>query len=192
MPLQFRPHYDKIIELLLYLAHVRPGLDKYQVVKLFYLADREHLNRYGRPITYERYCALQYGPVASNAKDFLEGNKFAMAKINNKQLPFRTETRKDEKGRDLLYLQEPLREVDFDTFSKSDLRVIDEIIERYGQLNFDELYNLTHEHYAYKNAWRNRRWFAKQADMHYEDMVEDDAKRAELLDDIGSIAAHMQ
>ena len=49
MPLEFKPKLDKIVELLLYLAYVRPGADKYQVVKLFYLADREHLIRFGRP-----------------------------------------------------------------------------------------------------------------------------------------------
>ena len=45
MPLTFRPKIDKIIEALLYLAHKRPGADKYQAVKFFYLADRDHLSK---------------------------------------------------------------------------------------------------------------------------------------------------
>lgn len=67
MPLTFQPKLDKIVELLLYLAHTRPGADKYQAVKFFYLADREHIRRYGRPITFGDYVAMSYGPVASNA-----------------------------------------------------------------------------------------------------------------------------
>src|ERR1700688_4962714 len=43
MPLEYRPKIEKIVELLLYLAHKRPGADKYQAVKFFCLADREHL-----------------------------------------------------------------------------------------------------------------------------------------------------
>jgi hypothetical protein len=39
----------------LYLASKRPGVDKYQAVKFFYLADREHLNRFGRPITFDSH-----------------------------------------------------------------------------------------------------------------------------------------
>ena len=62
MPLIFKPKLDKVIELLLYLAHKRPGADKYQASKFFYFADREHLARFGRPISYEPYFALWYGP----------------------------------------------------------------------------------------------------------------------------------
>jgi Protein of unknown function (DUF4065) len=63
MALKFRPKTEKIVELMLYLAHKRPDADKYQAVKFFYLADREHLIRYGRPITFENYYAMEYGPV---------------------------------------------------------------------------------------------------------------------------------
>src|ERR1700739_3442083 len=73
--LEFKPKFDKILELLVYLSFTKPGADHYQAVKFFYLADKEHLNRYGRPITYEKYCALPYGPVASNVLDLLRGNK---------------------------------------------------------------------------------------------------------------------
>ena len=74
MPLRFRPKVEKIVELLLYLAHKRPGADKYQAVKFFYLADRAHLNRYGRPISFEKYYAMSYGPVGSTVLDLLNGN----------------------------------------------------------------------------------------------------------------------
>jgi len=91
MPLEFQPKLDKILELLLYLAHKRPGADKYQAVKFFYLADREHLRRYGRPITFEHYFAMWYGPVASNALDFINKNKRTMERAGLESLPFETE-----------------------------------------------------------------------------------------------------
>ncbi len=82
MALKFRPKIGKIVELLLYLAHKRPGADKYQAVKFLYLADKEHFSRYGRPITFEDYYALWYGPVASNALDLLNQKRWAFERAH--------------------------------------------------------------------------------------------------------------
>src|SRR5690349_1605434 len=131
MPLDFRPKLDKIVELLLYLADRLPGADKYQAVKFFYLADREHLARYGRPITYDNYYALWYGPVASKALDLIEGDKWVMRAAKIERLPFKTVIGKAPNGSETIFLSEPSRKVNFDLFSKSDIRTFDEIIEKY-------------------------------------------------------------
>lgn len=191
MPLNFRPNIDKIVELLLYLAYVRPNADKYQAVKFFYLADREHMNRYGRPITQEEYFALPYGPVASKAMDLLEQDRRTMREAGIDELPFEIEVRPLD-GKPITYIGRPLREVDRDLFSKSDLTVFDEIIAQHGQKTFDELYRLTHRHFAYKRAWDDRKHGQKRAEMRYEDMIEDDELRDAILEDIGPVAAHME
>lgn len=191
MSLEFRPNLEKIVELLLYLAHKKPGADKYQAVKFFYLADREHLVRYGRPITFENYFALPYGPVASKAKEFLEHDRWTMRSAGITSLPFETHT-VQRKGPvpDLVVLGEPLRAVDEDIFSRSDLRVFDEILEKYGHLTFSQLYDLTHDHYAYKRAWRDR-GHMNAAPMLYEEFVEDEKLRQQLIEDIGPVAARL-
>jgi hypothetical protein len=195
MPLTFRPKLDKIVELLLYLAHKRPGADKYQAVKFFYLADREHFRRYGRPITFEDYYALWYGPVASNALDLLNGSVAALERAGIKSLPFRTETgkvkAKSGKETETTFIREPAREVNFDLFSKSDLQVFDAVLATFRNASFDDLYYETHRHFAYSNAWKHRR-FGDRAAMYYDEMVEDEARRAELVEDISPIAAHMK
>jgi uncharacterized phage-associated protein len=71
------------------LAHARPNADKYQAVKFFYLADREHLARHGRPITNEAYYALWYGPVASHALDLLNNDAFVLKQAGLEKLPLR-------------------------------------------------------------------------------------------------------
>ncbi|MBN9347703.1 MAG: SocA family protein [Devosia sp.] len=189
MPLNFRPNPEKIVELLLYLAHARPGADAYQAVKFFYLADREHLARYGRPITQESYVAMKFGPVASTAFDLLNGNPNAMrlAKVN--ELPFVTEQVPRLWKSPLTYIREPKREVDFDLFSKSDIRVFDEILAKYGKLSFDDLYHITHKHYAYTRAW-NARGTAKASPMRYEEMIESEDARKRLVEDVGPVAAN--
>ena len=196
MPLTFRPKLDKIIELLLYLAHKRPGADKYQAVKFFYLADREHFRLYGRPITFDHYYALWYGPVGSNALDLLNGASPALLGASEKVLPFRTEkgTVKAKSGKETetTFIREPLRPVNLEIFSKSDLQVFDKILSKFGNASFDDLFNRTHKHFAYLNAWEHRRYGGDRAEMFYDEMVEDEPRRADLVEDISPIAAHMK
>lgn len=191
MPLEFKPKLEKILELLLHLAHIRPNADKYQVVKFFYLADREHLNRYGRPITCDAYYALPFGPVASNAMDLVEGDKYTMRKIGIDDLPFKTEVVIVD-GKPITYIREPLRDVNFDLFSKSDIKVFNAIIEKFRDKSFDELFDLTHEHFAYKRAWGFKKPGARRSPMRYEDMIEDADRRAAILEDIAPVALHLE
>lgn len=191
MELKFKPNLDKIVELLLHLAYVRPGADKYQAVKLFYLADKEHLTRYGRPITADAYFALDYGPVASNAMDLLENDPATLKLAGIENLPFRTEVRQ-VRGRNILYIREPYRHVDTSLFSKSDLKVFNAIVNKYGDMSFDDLYNITHRHYAYNRAWRSRRPGSKRALIRYEDMIDNEARRQEIIDDMGPVSAHLE
>ena len=195
MDLKFRPNFDKIVELLLYLAHVRPGADKYQAVKWFYLADREHLVRYGRPITFDEYYALDYGPVASKTLDILQGNRRVMREAGLSHLPFVTQAGKAYNGSDTIFITGHRRNVDKMLFSKSDLRVFDEIIAKYGKMNFGQLFSITHQHNAYKKAW-SARGLRGRGEMDYGDMigdmVDDRKRQAAIIDDLIPISMHMQ
>jgi Protein of unknown function (DUF4065) len=192
--LKFRPKLDKIVELLLYLAHKRPGADKYQAVKFFYLADREHFKRYGRPITFDDYYAMWYGPVASNALDLLHEKYWTMHRAGIQELPFKTElgTVKTKSGKvtQTTFIREPRREVNADIFSKSDLEVFDEIIGKYGNATFDDLFEMTHKHSAYLNAWNNR-GLRKRAEMPYDEMIDDLELRKSLVEDLSSVSVKM-
>lgn len=189
--LAFKPKFDKIVELLVYLASKRPHADHYQAVKLLYLADREHLNEYGRPITFETYYALKYGPVATHALDMIKGNKAALKKAGIERLPIKI---KELEGN--YYLDAPEREVNFDLFSKSDIKIFDKIIRKHGKKSFSELYELTHSHFAYKNAW-DHRGDKKSIPMNYEDMLQAGPitkagfKKEDVILELESVAPHM-
>jgi len=192
MALKFHPKTEKIVELMLYLAHKRPDADKYQAVKFFYLADREHLIRHGRPITFENYYAMEYGPVASTVLDVLNGKLGAVKAAGINELPFETEAGRTPDGKyATTFIRKPLREVDYDLFSKSDLKVFDEVLEKYRNASFNDLFIATHEHYAWYHAWNNRK-FGERAEMYYEEMIDDEAKRAALVEDIGPVSANMR
>jgi uncharacterized phage-associated protein len=190
MALTFRPKMDKIVELLLHLAHVRPDADKYQAVKFFYLADREHFVRYGRPITFDIYYALSYGPVASTALDFLHRKSGVLKSAAIADLPFDTRVGKAYNGSKTIYIGAAHRQVNYDLFSKSDINVFDEIIHKYGHMNFGQLYEITHEHQAYKKAWDSRGWL-RAAQMDYAEMIDDPKRREEIIDDLMPVASNM-
>jgi uncharacterized phage-associated protein len=191
MPLKFRPKIRKIVELLLYLAYKRPNADKYQAVKFFYLADREHLNRYGRPISFENYYAMSYGPVASTVLDLLNGNLGAAKAVGIDKLPFATEIGEAKNGSETTFIRKPFRKVNYDLFSKSDIEVFDEIVDKYRDSSFDDLFKATHEHFAWLNAWTKRKQ-GERAEMYYDEMIEDKERRAQLVEDVSPIAAHMK
>ncbi|RYC33894.1 DUF4065 domain-containing protein [Lichenibacterium minor] len=184
--LKFKPKLDKIVELLLYLAHKHPNSDQYQAVKFMYLADREHFNKFGRPITFETYYALDYGPVATNALDLIKGKFYALKAAGISGLPIELERRDN-----IIILSHPLRAVDYDIFSRSDIHVFDDILKRYGDKSFDDLYRITHKHFAYDYAWKNRKQ-GNRALMYYEDMLDENPKKSIIINELELIAENMK
>ena len=62
--------YLKALETVVYLAN--KDQRQYWVLKAIYLADKEHLKRYGRQIFGDRYIAMKLGPVPSLAYDIVK------------------------------------------------------------------------------------------------------------------------
>jgi hypothetical protein len=130
-------------------------------------------------------------PFGSTVLDLLNGNLGPAKEAGIDDLPFKTETGKAKNGRDTTFIRQPLRDLNYDLFSKSDIEVFDEIIEKYGDASFEDLFNATHEHFAWINAWKTRKQ-GERAEMFYDEMIEDEKRRAELVEDISPVAAHMK
>ncbi|MDR0567396.1 MAG: SocA family protein [Prevotellaceae bacterium] len=56
----------KGVEAFLYVAGWLDSKDIHRIFKVLYFADREHLAKYGRPITSDTYVKYPYSPVPSN------------------------------------------------------------------------------------------------------------------------------
>ena len=70
----FRFSEQKSIELAAIFLKLRGGEMKHlKLIKLMYLADREALRRWGRPITGDRYVSMKLGPVLSNVLNLING-----------------------------------------------------------------------------------------------------------------------
>ena len=83
MPDQFEFHPEKSLAVASYLAN-RSGETMYTILKMVYLADRLHLEKYGRPITGDRFIAMAEGACPSKIYDSM---KVLRGEKNHNYLP---------------------------------------------------------------------------------------------------------
>ena len=86
--IRFKANERKVLEVILWLATALPGIDKYRLLKVLFLADKQHLNSYGRPIAGEQYVAMKYGPVPETAYKILRQQKAIRLRLGVPSYPF--------------------------------------------------------------------------------------------------------
>lgn len=140
---------EKAIEALVYIASRMPGVGRFHASKILYYAERDHLRGYGRPITGDRFIAMDNGPVPSFAYRVMgqdlrhqEDKRLAAGSIVEYQ-----------DGKYPAY--KPARQPDLSYFSQSDLQCLDAAIEYCRDKTFGQLSDETHHHSAWKNVGRN-------------------------------------
>ncbi|MBF0624860.1 MAG: SocA family protein [Magnetococcales bacterium] len=148
------------------------------ILKLLFFADKYHLNRFGRPIVGDRYVAMPYGPVASVTYDILKGNVLAMEMAGEDPLPFEV---RHHANRPHVHSNRPAR---LEMLSDSDIEALEYSFAMYGHLGFDELYRISHEDPAYRNAEER----GLNTTIRYEDLIEDSGDRDELIQDLRETA----
>jgi uncharacterized phage-associated protein len=185
MALTFTFDFEATKAALLYLAlQELPSFDKYKASKLLFLADREHLLRFGRTITGDAYSALPYGPTPANTLDLLD----ALERVAIQgQDPMNDQVAELERAMDLSNLEHPTYHAKVDpnpdALSRSDLRVLDHVIQEHGRKSFNELKAMTHGMRAYTNVWRDNDT-RKRFPMAFEDFFADVPEKAEFLDEL--------
>lgn len=166
----FKP--DRASQSVLWLLHRHGGsMDKLKLIKMIFLADREHLVRYGRPIVGGDYVAMDLGLVSSHLKDYIEG------RTPSSNLPFIIQ------GDYNLVAKQPTNE---DWLSESELKVLDEVYEEYKHVDSVKLGFMTHKYKAWRNNTPPK---GSSKPVPYEDFFEDDDNKAMLdliLDEQGA------
>jgi uncharacterized phage-associated protein len=130
--------YQKAVHVLNFFAKKEPNgiINKMKALKLVWLSDRYHLRRYGRPILFDSYVAMKYGPVASGAKDLIEGTTF----LSNEELEYRSRFLQSVGH----YYYRSVGQIDLDCFSKTDQTAMDIVYDSYGGNGQFELSELSH------------------------------------------------
>lgn len=146
---RFKFNWEKAIQAIDFIAQKQPGVTQYYVSKIMFFADREHVLDYGRPITGDRYMAMEHGPVPTAILNLLKndsGYPDEMIDLLHSRIGIEPEGNKQHvysKGTD-----------EFPDLSGTDKQYLAEAVEKYGKMSFSQLKRLSHEDPAYDAAWK--------------------------------------
>jgi uncharacterized phage-associated protein len=136
--IRFKFNQEKAIEGIIYIAHKITDPTFHSINKLFYFADKSSLEKYGRFISGDEYCAMEDGPVPSSTYDLMKLE--ATGEHGFKADGYRISA---------------LRQPKLDLLSESDIECFDEAIRMYGNVPFWKRKQDSHDE-AYDRAWRIR------------------------------------
>ena len=150
------PNVNRILAALYHLMNIAKARGKtvsqYDLVKTLFLADRAHLNEWGRPITYDNYTAMFHGPVPSLAYDFLKGNEKTLHDYHIQALPWKA-IDQPKAVKHFFPIENALNVQGY--LSQSDTDVLEDALGTVLRLGFGQIRKLTHEDPAYVDAWRD-------------------------------------
>lgn len=153
---EMKPNVDRIVAALYFVMAEAKRRDRnvsqYDLVKTLFLADRAHLNEWGRPVTFDNYSAMLHGPVPSLAYDLLKGNEKAMRDHHLHGVPWKS-VQHIKTTKHFFPLCDALTPQDF--LSDSDIEVLENALGVVQSLGFGQIRRLTHEDPAYVDAWRD-------------------------------------
>ena len=144
-----------------------PELTKGKICKLIFLADKQHLVRFGRPVTGDRLCAMKDGPVPSGILNLLNSvlrDPNECPVLGNSIFINRSFTNPRFEAKSFGFA---------DCLSDSDIEALNATVHLYGPQTFSELRRMTHELPAYKKAWTEDRPH-NAPEMAFEDLFEED------------------
>jgi uncharacterized phage-associated protein len=125
-----------------YLLKKRGGPMSYlKLIKLMYLADREALARWGRPITTDRYFSMDRGPVLSHVLDL----------VSDGDAPGAEEIWGAAVSAPANYEVQLKADPGDDELSAAEVAVLEEVWQQYGRMGRWELVKLAHELPEWKN-----------------------------------------
>ncbi len=145
MRLRYDFDVEKLVQAIAYMSSSGvAGLDKLKIVKLLFLADKQHLLEVGRPILGDWYSCMPYGPVPSQSyniiRDVIDADPdmkpIAEARFNEF---FRIDRSRTHPA--LVAQKAP----DLDIFSDSEVAALDNTIQSYGKFSGADLIKLTHD-----------------------------------------------
>lgn len=157
VPDRLTPNIEKIIASVSYVIAEaqRRGetCTQYDIVKSLFLADKRHLNKFGRPITFDNYVAMKDGPVPSLSYNFIKEDKSTLSR-HNVRLPWaRTPT---PKLGTRVYTYTITGAENLDALAESDIEELNSALTVVKSLGFSQVRRLTHEEPGYIKARKHR------------------------------------
>ena len=171
--IMFRVNPEKALEAIIYIASKVDHVDKYHTVKTMFFADKQHLNKYARPILGDTYIKMENGPVPSAVLDIINLKEDRISFDIYVKAKAALSVSNDKKQ----YITAN-RAPNLAEFSETDIECLDYAINFCKKKSFDELQNITHEEEAWKKASIN-------GCMDYELMIDDDnPNKEDIIQDL--------
>ncbi len=119
-----------------------------KLMKLLYLADRESLLSLGRPITFDEYYSLKYGPILSATLELITLPNYSGVHSDwNATI--------ERQGQYNVQLRQ-MGEIPNDQLSDAEEGILDQINEKWGHLNEWDLVEITHNVPEYRDPEGSR------------------------------------
>lgn len=142
--LRFKINWEKCLEGIHLMAERQEGITTFYVAKVFFFADKQHLLDWGRPISGDRYVAMENGPVPSNIYDLIKQKEYLADDLLDQ-----FDARIEKRGRHLY----PRRSFIARALSPTDVEYLQDALDRYSHMSFAALSQLTHREKAWEEAW---------------------------------------
>ncbi len=144
---RLRLDWRKAVEGIDFLAQRWPGITQYYIGKIFYFADRDHCLDWGRPISGDRYVAMDHGPVPSRIYDILKYGSGDEDEI----LGYLSERVTIEIDGNKIHVHSRGNN-DFPSLSKTDIEYLEKALRLCKSLSFSELRAKSHEELPWEKA----------------------------------------
>ena len=138
---------QKAVNVIAYLASKLPERrNAYKILKVIYLANKTHLERYGRQIFNETYQALEWGTVPAFSYDVV--THVRTGKLQPRMPEDVKRKLRVSPGHTITALVRP----NLRALSETDIECLDEAVQFYRPMTFDQVADNAHEDAAYKEA----------------------------------------
>lgn len=128
-----------------------------KLMKLLYLSERESLDLYGHPISFDRMVSMDKGPVLSRTLDYMNGFIESGEEGWDTWMASRA-------GNEVALAKEPAREA-LTELSDADLQVLERVWARFGHMNKWQIRDYTHDNCP---EWRDPQ--GSTLPIHYKDV----------------------
>ncbi|WHA41972.1 Panacea domain-containing protein [Agrobacterium larrymoorei] len=162
---RFRFSPQKAFAALHWMVAEHPGIDLHAALKACYFADKEHLNKYLRPIFGATYRAMKFGPVPLEIYEMAKGEALWLAEMNKENMPW------ELRGYRLARADNQCRE-DRNVLSDSEKECFSLGLTQSLGMTFNDRTEATHG-----SDWQK----ANLGFMRYEDMLDEGPDKSEII-----------
>ena len=110
-----------------------------KLLKLLYLADRESVDRYGEPISFDRMVSMDHGPVLSRTYNLIEGME--RGKDADQWSAWIS-----SRANHIVGLKKKVTRDRLDHLSDADIEVLATVWDQFGHMSRWQIRDYTHEH----------------------------------------------